>query len=288
MKKTYVYSTPLWLYFTELPIMLIMTLAIVHNPTATGWAKLYPLIFLCGAAIIFINIFLFRAVRFSMAEVRDIGLFSNRDDAALRAGASIRLVPTKFGRVRVYVYGDSGLPELDWMRDQTTNPDEICMFRSRVEGGERGIRRVLSYFGVGSDDIKRIIDEVGFHGEYEECDVDTLTDVNERKEYRITLKRTLAEFKISCDELTAGMELTARKNSRGEWDIDLTRGQEHIATYRSRKVKKQFTNILNEFEASGDDIREFFSGEDVEIELDLIYLAARSTKNGTEYKIRIK
>ena len=99
MKKTYIYATPLWMYLTELPIIFVLTLAIIHNPSAVGMAKLYPLFSLCGLALIFINLYLFRMVRISMAEVRDIGRFSPRDNGRLAEGSSIRIIPTRHGRV---------------------------------------------------------------------------------------------------------------------------------------------------------------------------------------------
>ena len=208
MKKTYIYATPLWMYLTELPIIFVLTLAIIHNPSAVGMAKLYPLISLCGLALIFINLYLFRMVRISMAEVRDIGRFSPRDNGSLAAGSSIRIIPTRHGRVKIQVYGEAGLPELDWMRDQTTDPGVICMYRGRAEGGSRAIKKAMRYFHIPDTDIDEMLATEGFHREYGECTVDTLTDFEGRKEYRITLNKTVGELSVGvksgtlCDNIS--------------------------------------------------------------------------------------
>ena len=284
MKKTYIYATPLWMYLTELPIIFVLTLAIIHNPSAVGMAKLYPLISLCGLALIFINLYLFRMVRISMAEVRDIGRFSPRDNGRLAEGSSIRIIPTRHGRVRIQVYGKAGLPELDWMRDQTTAPDVICMYRGRAEGGSRAVRRIMKYFHIADGDIDRMLDEVGFHGEYEECVVDTLNDLEGKKEYRITLTRAIEELKVGVKELKPGMTLTAKENAHGEWDTVICNEDGTKSAYRSTKVEKQLATILKEYEISDSDIKEYFSGAETVAENDLI----RAVANEEEYRIYIK
>ena len=221
MKKTYIYATPIWLYLTELPIIFVLTLAIIHNPSAVGMAKLYPLISLCGLALVFINLYLFRMVRISMAEVRDIGRFSPRDNGKLAAGSSIRIIPTRHGRVKIQVYGDAGLPELDWMRDQTTDPGVICMYRGRAEGGSRAVKKALKHFHIPEADIENIIDTDDFHGEYEECVVDTLINLENRKEYRITMRRTVEEISAMAKAIGPEMTVTAKENAYGEWDTEL-------------------------------------------------------------------
>ena len=284
MKKTYIYATPFWLYLTELPIIFVLTLAIIHNSSAEGMAKLYPLISLCVLALVFVNLYLFRMVRISMAEVRDIGRFSPRDNGRLAAGSSIRIIPTRHGRVKIQVYGDAGLPELDWMRDQTTDPGVICMYRGRAEGGNRAVKKILRYFHIPPEEIKKIIETDDFHGEYAECVVETLTDLESRKEYRITLRRTIDELSAAVKAIAPGMTLTATKNAHGEWDATLSDKEQKVTEYRSTTVKKPLTAILKEYEISDSDIREYFSGDETVVENDII----RAVANGQEYQIYIK
>ena len=287
MKKTYIYATPLWMYLTELPIIFVLTLAIIHNPSAVGMAKLYPLISLCVLALVFINLYLFRMVRISITEVRDVGRFSPRDNASLVAGSSIRVTPTRYGRVRIQVYGKAGLPELDWMRDQTTDPDVICMYRGRAEGGVRAVKKALTYFHIPDADIDEIINTDGFHREYAECTVDTLTDLEGKKEYRVTINKTVGELSVGVKTLAAGMTLTSKENAYGEWDTEIYGEEQEVTVYRSQKVKKPLTAILKEYEISDGDIREYFSGAETVVENDLIRAVARS-QDGQEYSIYIK
>ena len=50
------FSSRLWVYLTELPIILLLVVAVRNNAAADNVGKLYPLIILLGAAIVFIAI----------------------------------------------------------------------------------------------------------------------------------------------------------------------------------------------------------------------------------------
>ncbi len=284
MRRISIFSTPFYMFLTEIPFALILALAIIYNQYADGWTKLYPLITVMAAAIVFSNIFLFRAVRISRAEIRDIGRFSPRDHADLLAGGSVRLQPVDHGRVKIYVYGEAGLPELDWMRNQSTDPDQICMYRGRTQGGLRTVGRILSYFGVPGDEVKRIISGGEFSGNYDDCSVSVITLDNQKTEYRIGILSTVQEFNPKNIELSGGYEITSSPLSDGEWETVISSNQQKLSTHRSKQVKKQLTKILLEYEATVSDIRELFCGEDVEIDLDLVFASA---KDGV-YTVRIK
>ncbi len=272
------------MFLTELPFMAILALAIIYNPYATGWVKLYPLIAIMAAAIVFSNIFLYRAVSLSRCKIKDVGLFSPRDYTTLSAGNSIRLLPLSRGKVKIYVYAQAGLPELDWMREQTTNPDEICTYRGKAQGGTRTVARALEYFDVPSGEIEKILRGENFSGDYDECTVSIHKNAEEKTEYHIKLKRTVLEFNIAELELSGGSEIRSHRLPDGQWESELYRDGEYVSTHRSRGVKKQITKILAEYEMTQSDVRELFDGGDAEIDLDLVYASA---KNG-EYTVRIK
>lgn len=284
MKRISFFSTPFYMFLTEIPFVAILVLSIIYNQYAEGWTKLYPLITVMAAAIVFSNIFLFRAVMISRAEVRDIGRFSPRDRADLLAGGSIRLQPMDHGKVKIYVYGKAGLPELDWMRDQTTNPDEICMYRGRTQGGLRTVGRILSHFGVPSAEVERILSGGEFSGDYTDCTVKVLKLDDGKIEYRIGILSTIREFNTESIELSSGCSITSKRLSDGEWETEIHCNGEHISTHRSKKVKKQLTKILSEYEATASDLRELFGGGDTQIDLDLVFASA---KDGA-YTVRIK
>lgn len=283
MKRISFFGTPFYMYLTEIPFVVILIFAIIYNPYAEGWAKFYPLICAMAAAIIFANIFLFRGVSLSRCKIRDIGRFSPRDSAELKLGSSIRLQPQKGGRVKIYVYGEAGLPELDWMREQTTNPDEICMYRGRAEGGIGVVSSALSYFGVPNGEIEKIITGESFDGDYSECKVSTQKLNDEAVEYRIELKQTVLELDVKQLELSSGVTVRSHRLSTDEWETVISRDGEDSSIHRSRKIKKQISRILMDYEASQSDIRELFGG-DAEIDLDLIY----ASSNDGVYTVIIK
>ena len=283
MKRISFFSTPLYMFLTEIPFVVILVLAIIYNPYAEGWARLYPLITVMAAAIIFSNIFLFRGIRLSRCEIRDVGRFSPRDHASLSAGSSIRLRVEGGGRVRIYVFGKAGLPELDWMRDQTTNPDEICMYRGRTQGGLSTVAGLLSYFGVPKSEIESILSGGQFAGSYPECTVSIKTTDEGKTEYSITLLHTVLELDSEAMEISHGTELSSKRIEGGEWETTLYKDGEHISTHRSKSIKKQLSRILSEYEMGASDIRELFGG-DTEIDLDLLYACAR---DGV-YTVRVK
>lgn len=284
MKRISFFSTPFYMYLTEVPFVIILVLAIIYNPYAEGMARLYPLMAAMVAAIIFSNIFLYRAVSISRCRVRDVGRFSRRDYTEISAGNSLRLVPLEKGRVKIYVYREAGLPELDWMRDQTTNPDEICTYRGRTQGGLRTVADTLSYFEVPTDEIEKIVSGADFNGDYPECRVSLHKTAEGRDEYRIELKRTVLELDFEEIELSGGLEIRSQRTAGGEFETNILRDGVHISTHRSRNIKKQLTRVLHELELSPSEVRELFSGGDLELENDLVYASVC----GGAYTVRVK
>ena len=179
------------MYWVMLPMAFILALSIIYTPYATGWLKLYPLMLVSAGGIVFMFIFYFRLIRINWTEVKDIGRFSPRDSAVINEGKSLVLVPQRGGRVKVYLYGKDGLPELDWMRDQTTDPSVICMYRGRTQGGKRAVRRVLRYFGASDADVKAILSEVGTERVYENATLLSREGLDGRIEYVINITATV-------------------------------------------------------------------------------------------------
>ena len=191
MKSIYLFTTKVRMYWVLLPMALLLTLAIIYNPYAPRWYKLYPLMALSVAGMIFVFIFYFRLIRLNFTEIKDIGRFSPRDSALINEGKVLVLRDVGHGKLRVYLYGADGLPELDWMRDQTTDPSVICMYRGRAVGGRRTVARVLRYFGVYASDIDGILHTDGFRAEYDCVRVSTRIGDGERKEYVIEMTKTV-------------------------------------------------------------------------------------------------
>ena len=191
MKSIYLYSTKIRMYWVLLPMALLMALSIIYTPYATNWVKLYPLMIASGAGMIFVFVFYFRLIRLNWTEIKDIGRFSPRDSALINEGRTLTLTEAGHGSIKVYLYGEDGLPELDWMRDQTTDPSVICMYRGSTQGGKRTVRRVLSYFGAPTEDIAEIISQENLTRKYENVTVSTGRDEQGRRTYTIHMDKTV-------------------------------------------------------------------------------------------------
>ena len=179
------------MYWVILPMIYVMTLAIHYNSSVPGWLRLYPLIFLSAAGIVFTFVFLFRYLEISYSEIRYIGRFSSRDSALINEGKSLIIYREAHGRIKIYLFGNDGLPELDWMRDQTTCENEICMFRGKCWGGERTVRKILRSFGVDESDLPVILNSERFNVAYENVSVEVYPDLDERTAIRIRIDKTI-------------------------------------------------------------------------------------------------
>ncbi len=179
------------MYWIELPLILLLAIVIHYNSESTNWVKLYPLIILCAAAIIFVFIFLFRIIEISYSDIRYIGRFTSRDSATVKAGRTIALRPEKHGKVRIYLHGIDKRPLLDWAIGSNDEPMEICMFRGKAWGGKKTLRRILTYFGVTAEELNEILSSVSYEKDFENVTVKTVINETEQKEILIRINKTL-------------------------------------------------------------------------------------------------
>ncbi len=158
MKKLYLFCTSPVMFLTELPVIAILTLAIIFNNSADGLLKLYPLIITSIAVIIFIFVFFFRVILLSGEEIRMIGRFTSRESAVINKGKRLVLTLSKKNKLKIELFEDDGvLPELEFLKnDPTYKPASLNLFRERAIFGESAIYRVLSYFDVRDEDIDKI------------------------------------------------------------------------------------------------------------------------------------
>ena len=168
MKKVHLFISPLFMYLTELPLVVLLIAAIIFNDNAAGIVKLYPLIIVVSAAIIYIIVFLFRMVVISTDEIRAIGLYSSRDKAIINKGKTLILTLKESGRLIVTLFGNDGeRPALDWASKEDYVPMDINLFKERVEGRARSCKRILNYFNVPKEDISDIMSLDSFEKEYD-------------------------------------------------------------------------------------------------------------------------
>ena len=136
------------------PLVFLFAIAIRMNPEVDSPGRLYPLIIFSGLAVIFTFIFFFRPVILSRDEIKSIGPFSSKDKAIINEGKTLIITKRKKGLVSIDLYGNNGMnADLDWLKNETVAHDTY-LFKSKVLGGKRTMRKILLFFGA--DDINAI------------------------------------------------------------------------------------------------------------------------------------
>ncbi len=189
MKSITLFCTKMRFFLGEIPLIFLLIVSIIYNGGYDGPMKLYPLIVFCCAAIIFLAVYFFRAVKISYSEIKDIGRFSDRSIAIINAGKTIILKLKKRRTVSVELFGNDGMPPLYSPEGEDTAPIDINLFRGRVIGGTRAMKRVLKFFGAEADEIDRLIAGEGKF-EYENVNITSQNDEN-GLEVRIFMKNTV-------------------------------------------------------------------------------------------------
>ena len=190
MKSIYLLSTKLWVYLTEIPVLILLWVAISSNHLSNDLFKYYPLIIFLCLAVIFIMVYFFRMISISTDEIRYHGLFSSRDSAFIKENRTlvIKLKPNR--NIGLELYGDAGVePPFDWMKSEDAIHRDICLFRGRANGGAGTARRILRYFGVPEDKLEGIAEE-GFYFEDDTVRVDACRK-NEISEIHLKFKVTV-------------------------------------------------------------------------------------------------
>ena len=190
MKSIYLLSTKLWVYLTEIPVLILLWVAISSNHLSNDIFKYYPLIIFLCLAVIFIMVYFFRMISISTDEIRYHGLFSSRDSAFIKENRTlvIKLKPNR--NIGLELYGDAGVePPFDWMKSEDAIHRDICLFRGRANGGAGTARRILRYFGVPEDKLEGIAEE-GFYFEDDTVRVDAYRK-NEISEIHLKFKVTV-------------------------------------------------------------------------------------------------
>lgn len=165
MKSIYLLSTKLWVYLTELPILILLWVTISTNHLSEDVFKYYPLIIFLSFAVIFIMVYFFKMISISTDEIRYHGLFSSKDSAFIKENRTliIRLTPGR--NVRLELHGDAGAEApFDWMKAEDAIHREVCLFRGRVNGGSGTAKRILKFFSLPADKLDEAVTD-GFYYE---------------------------------------------------------------------------------------------------------------------------
>lgn len=180
-----------WIYIIELPLMLLLVICWNMNSEVDGLLKLYPLIIALMALIIFLAVYLFRLVELSWEEIRDIGLFSRRDNAIVNKGKVLNLKLLSRGRIKITLIGNDGeYAGFDWLKPEEGEPSNIALYRGNAYGGKAAAKRILKYFGVAEDEMALVLGDEDFSAEYQYTSVST-SHPEDGLEINISINETL-------------------------------------------------------------------------------------------------
>ncbi len=191
MKFKMLFCSKIWVYLTELPVIILLLITRSFNDGSKNLLKLYPLQIFLLLTMLFIFVYFFRIITISYDEIRYHGLFSSRDSAVINKDKTLILTLKSRGRLTVELFGNDGQPPaLDWLKDADYTPVDIYLFRGKAIGGKGRVKALLKFFEVDEDGITKAFGEDSFDGEYENVTLhaEKREDV---REFRITMKETV-------------------------------------------------------------------------------------------------
>ena len=162
MKGIFLFCTKLKVYLIEMPLIIMMCMAIHYNSNSTELFKFYPLIIMLGLGIAFIAVYFFRGVYITTDEISDVGIFSSRESELLKKDMTLALTLRTKGRLNVDIWAHSDEPAFDWMKKEDDLTRDVRIYHTVALGGKKTVARILSLFGVdevlafefaGKDDV---------------------------------------------------------------------------------------------------------------------------------------
>ena len=177
------------MYLTELPVIVLLWIAISYNDLSTDLFKYYPLIIFLSLAAVFIAVYFFRVVSISYDEIRYHGLFSSKDSSFIAENKTLTISVRKNHKLGLELYEDgSNIPAFDWMKPEDAEYRDICMFRAKVFAGRTAALRILKFFSLPKEECDGALAD-GYA--FENDDVSIKTEVkNEITQIKIFFKTT--------------------------------------------------------------------------------------------------
>ena len=168
MKSVILFATKLRTLWVFIPPVLLLIPSIIYNDDTDAKLfsmmnanlKLYPLIIILIAVILFMLVYFFRLVRINVEEIRCIGPFSSRSRVELKKERSLVLTLLKHGRIRIEVFGICADNDTYfWLKEEDFT--EINLFRAKANGKARTVKKILNFFGVDEDKAVKSLTECG-------------------------------------------------------------------------------------------------------------------------------
>ena len=200
MKSVFLLKMRPWVYLTEIPLMILLVISWNTSELVGGLVGLWPLIIFLMGMIIFLSVYFFRLVEISWEEIRDIGRFTRGDYATIYEGKSLHIKLLSHGRIKLTLTGfDIEYAGFDWMKSDDGEPHEVAMYRGNAYGGERGVRSLLSYFGVSESDFVEILGDGSFMSDYEHVSV-TAANEDDGRLITVRINHTLTRDGVPIDK----------------------------------------------------------------------------------------
>ncbi len=190
MKSIFLFSTRFRYFLTEIPLIILLIISIKYNSSVDALMKLYPLIIVLSVIIIFIGMYFFRGVKINFEEIKCIGLFSSRESCVINAGKTLHVSILPKRKIQLELYGvNDDFETYAWLKNENSNT-EINLFRAKALGNRGTVRKILSYFDVGSEYIEKAVTTDCFSAEYEKITLSTEI-INNKKTFKIYFKETV-------------------------------------------------------------------------------------------------
>ena len=150
MKNIYLFCSKIWVYLTEIPVIVLLWVTLSYNNESEDLFKFYPLIVFLCVAIIFIFVYFFRLISLSYDEVKFHGLFSSKDSAFISEGKTLTVELSRAKTIRIKLFDDAAKePAFEWMKAEDVVHRDVCVFRGKAIGGAATVKKILRFYGVG-------------------------------------------------------------------------------------------------------------------------------------------
>ena len=190
MKFLFFISTRLKVFLTEIPPIILFWIAIIYNSAVDSPFKLYPLMVILCALIIFIPVYFLRGVFISYEEIRCVGFFSSKERAVIKEERMLVLTPLPKRKVRIELFSknDDGDASYAWLANEEAV--FVNVFRAKVNGKNGVVKKVLRFFETDEDIIAKALEKDDFSAELEKTNIST--DIqNDEKQIILYFKETL-------------------------------------------------------------------------------------------------
>lgn len=184
MRHKLLFGTKLRFYLTEIPLIYLFLITKKYNAQSDGLLRLYPLMVVTVGAMLFILLYYLRGVILYADEIRDLGLFSERNRVLCEEGQTLTLTLLPRRKIRVELYGENREGEGLSLLGERDRPKVINLYRGRALGSVRTVRSILTFYGVPTEAADALVrDGKGYE---DTCVRAESTVENERRVFRLT------------------------------------------------------------------------------------------------------